>query len=104
MGGIADPVPRGNSLGFSQLEQFFGHQPRWPPLVGRNASVEVAVLWLEAYLALASLAGSLCHDIKNTGRFLLDQRYSVRSGSAGSTRAARHAGRLPAISATTLSS
>jgi hypothetical protein len=63
MRGIADPVPRGNSLGFSQLEQFFGHQPRWPPLVGRNASVEVAVLWLEAYLALASLAGSLCHDM-----------------------------------------
>ena len=35
---------------------------------------------------------------------LVGERYSVRSGSAGSTRAARQAGRLPAISATTLSS
>jgi hypothetical protein len=63
MGGIADPIPRGNSLGFSQLEQFFGHQPRRPPLVGRDASVEVAVLWLEAYLALASLGAWLSHEV-----------------------------------------
>jgi hypothetical protein len=62
MGGIADPLLRGNSLGFSQLEQLLGHQPRRPPLVGRDASIHVAVLWLEAYLALTSLGAWLSHE------------------------------------------
>jgi hypothetical protein len=56
MARIADPLLLWNSLGFSQGEEFFCHQPRRPPLVRGDARVQVRVLWLEAHLALALLA------------------------------------------------
>jgi hypothetical protein len=62
MAGIADPLLRGHSLGLSQIEQFFSHQPRRPPLVWRDGPVQVCVLGSEARFALTAFTPRLLHD------------------------------------------